>query len=457
MEPFVSPELSVYVEDYLLSHRNPWNLKLHHFAVPTFLVSGLALLSFITLADPLHHPVFKIDVALIAEMGLGVFWFRLAGKFGLLALLFYGFLSGWVRLLPLQIILSLTVLAYVLQVIGHAAIERRQVSRVGGIACLSFGALFHFLRSTKIIALSCTFFALLQTGCTPKKLQPEFSPFQGQRAYQDVETYTQFGPKVSGTDNHKKVADWIVTSLKSSGATVIEHTASATTFTQKKIPIRNLIAQFNPDHKKRILLSAHYDSRDIADEDKKRKNEPILAANDGGSGVGMLLEFARSVQPQTLPYGLDLIFWDAEDLGRPGDPYSYCLGSQAFAKNPKPAGYKAAWGINFDMVGRKGTVFGIEKFSEAYAPDLIKRIWDAAKAVGANSIFGSHRFGPVVDDPVFITKGLGIPMVNLIAMGPDGKFPPEWHTHDDTMKVISKDVLQALGDTVLHVLKNEPN
>jgi glutaminyl-peptide cyclotransferase len=275
-------------------------------------------------------------------------------------------------------------------------------------------------------------------------------------AYDLILQYEKFGPKIPGTPAHQKAGDWLVKELKSLGLTVHEQKGTAVTFDKKKIPIRNVIAQINPAAKTRYLLSAHWDNRPFADQDSaKNAKKPVPGVNDGGSGVAVLLSIAKAVssdkkQPE---FGIDFAFWDAEDWGNPhGEANTYCLGSQLWAKNPVPAGYTAKFGINYDMVGRIGSLFPGEGYSIHKAAHVVKGLREAAAVVGAQELFPDYSVGKITDDHVFVMEGTGIPMADLIYMDPDGRFPPEWHTIDDTSKVISRDVLKGVAQTTVQLL-----
>ena len=275
-------------------------------------------------------------------------------------------------------------------------------------------------------------------------------------AYNQILKYEKFGPKIPGTSAHQKAGDWIVKELKDLGLTVHEQKGSAVTFDKKKIPIRNIIAQINPAAKTRYLLSAHWDNRPYADQDSlKNSKKPVPGVNDGGSGVVVLMSIAKAVTTEKkMPdFGIDFAFWDAEDWGSPhGAPESYCLGSQYWAKSPVPAGYTAKFGINFDMVGRIGSLFPAEGYSMKKAAHVVKGLREASAIVGARALFPDYSVGNITDDHVFVTEGTGIPMADIIYMDPDGRFPPEWHTVDDTSKVISRDVLKGVAETTIQLL-----
>lgn len=255
--------------------------------------------------------------------------------------------------------------------------------------------------------------------------------------------------RIPGTPAHKKTGDWLVETLRRYGAHIHEQVG-----TYKGTPIRNIIASFGPSGGKRILLSAHWDSRPYADQDDKTPQAPVPGANDGASGVAILLEVARLVGQTPLPYPVDIILWDAEDLGREGVEDSYCLGSQYWLSHPEPyLPQQYAWGIHLDMVGGRHATFLQEGHSRRYAPALTETIWQIARMLGYGRFFPALVGDPIIDDPYYLSARGGIPMVNIIQRDPMGKgFFPEWHTTRDDLSVIDRATLQAVGETLIAVL-----
>lgn len=314
-----------------------------------------------------------------------------------------------------------------------------------------------------------------------RKQQPEkkeiMAPlFQADTAYAMIEKQVSFGPRVPGTSAHKACGDWMTNKLKSYGANVMEQTTTLKTYDGATIPVRNIIASFNPDKPNRIMLCAHWDSRPYGDKDKDntRWKKPIDGANDGGSGVGVLLEIARQLSLLPTQAGIDLIFFDAEDLGtaefaegvkeilNDGFTSSWCLGSQYWAKQKHTEKYNARFGILLDMVGAENATFNKEKFSAQSAPDVVNLIWNTANKLGYASTFTADEIEGVVDDHVFVNKG-GIRCVDIIdtkpqimAMGLGGYvFGSYHHTHNDNMSIIDKNTLTAVGQTVMQVIYNQ--
>ncbi len=225
----------------------------------------------------------------------------------------------------------------------------------------------------------------------------------------------------------------------------------------KKANAVNIIGAINPEKKKRILLCAHWDSRFHADQDTKRKNEPILGADDGASGVAVLLEIARVIQKNPLDIGVDIIFFDAEDQGHSttkniDTKNTWCLGAQHWGKKPHIPNYSASFGILLDMVGSKNARFAKEGYSLQYAPKLTHKVWKLAQEKGSGSYFVNEKTGSITDDHYFVNKLTGIPTIDIINRTAEGHFGDYWHTHKDNIDVISKRTLGAVGNVVLEIL-----
>jgi hypothetical protein len=255
--------------------------------------------------------------------------------------------------------------------------------------------------------------------------------------------------------------------LKRVGAVVIEQRFSGTTYDNKKLNLRNIIASFHPDRKKRILLAAHWDTRPFADKDPEKPNSTFDGANDGASGVGILLEMARLISKDSLPNaGVDIILFDGEDWGEPGEQERdnplpknlsdwWCLGSQHWSKNKHQAGYNASFGILLDMVGGKDAQFAKEGYSIEYAPSIVDKVWNTASRLGYSHIFLQEKTGFVTDDHRFVNELGKIPMIDIISYDPAWGFGEFHHARSDNMEIISKETLGVVGTTVLHVLYSE--
>ncbi len=283
--------------------------------------------------------------------------------------------------------------------------------------------------------------------------------FNADTAYNYVARQVAFGPRTPGSKAQKDCAAWMEALLRQTCDTVVVQNVSVKGGDNKMLPCINLVGIFHPQAKRRYLLLAHWDSRLWADMDTKDKDKPIDAADDGGSGVGVLLEIARQLKASPLPadLGVDILLVDVEDYGKNewGED-SYGLGTQYWAKNPHVAGYTAEGGILLDMVGEAGARFPMEQSSRMYAQALLEKLWQTANAAGFSSFFFyEESAGSVTDDHTFVNKIAGVPTIDIIHLTratPSG-FPPHWHTHGDNMSVIDRATLGAVGNTLLAFLR----
>lgn len=289
--------------------------------------------------------------------------------------------------------------------------------------------------------------------------------FSADSAYKYIQNQVDFGPRVPNTAAHRACAEYLAAELRGFGAEVIEQRTVVRAFNGDMLDIVNIIGSFNPQVKGRILLFAHWDTRPWSDNDPDPANfsTPVLGANDGGSGVGVLLEIARQISMNPTRVGIDIIFFDAEDYGAPPDytghaPDSWCLGSQYWAANPHVPGYRARFGILLDMVGAPEAVFYREQISDHYAPNIVNRVWNTASSLGFGRYFINRQGGAVTDDHLYVNKIARIPSVNIIHFDPNTEngFGDFWHTINDTMDGIDKNTLHAVGTTVMHIIYNEP-
>lgn len=289
---------------------------------------------------------------------------------------------------------------------------------------------------------------------------PEFNQ---DSAFSFIEKQVSFGPRVPNTATHDKCADYLVNKLKAFDLNIIVQEGKVTAFDNTVLNIKNIIAEYKPELNNRILLVAHWDTRPFADQDTKQRNEPILGANDGASGVGVLLEVARSIKNSGLNIGVDIILFDAEDYGQPEGTMierksdTYCLGSQYWAKNMHKPNYSPRYGILLDMVGSKGATFAKEGTSMHFAPEIVKKVWIAASKIGYSDYFINFPADPITDDHLYINAIAKIPTIDIIHYDANTKsnFGAYWHTHNDNMEVIDKNTLKAVGQTLLEVICTE--
>lgn len=284
--------------------------------------------------------------------------------------------------------------------------------------------------------------------------KPNFNP---DSAYAYIQSQVDFGPRVPGTKGQKDCAAWLRQKLNEFCDTVYIQDVTVKAGDGTKLPCINLVGSVNPGATRRILLLAHWDTRPWADQDVNNQDKPIDGADDGASGVGVLLEVARQIKAQPLPsdLGIDILFTDVEDYGKTewGDD-SYALGTQYWANAPHVPGYKAEFGILLDMVGSRNARFPLEGQSARYALRVQQMVWQAANTAGFSSYFPFVRGNDITDDHVFVNEIMKIPTIDIINLTDNTltSFGAHWHTHHDNMSVIDKNTLEAVGETVLQVI-----
>ncbi|MEG1563030.1 MAG: M28 family peptidase [Bacteroides sp.] len=296
-----------------------------------------------------------------------------------------------------------------------------------------------------------------------KKIVVQAPQFDADSAYQYTQAQVDFGTRVPNTPGHVACGNYLAEKLKAFGAKVTNQYADLVAYDGTLLKARNIIGSYKPESKKRIALFAHWDTRPWADNDPDEKNHhtPILGANDGASGGAVLLEIARLLQLQQPELGIDLIFLDAEDYGTPQfhtgeyDENSWCLGAQYWARHPHVEGYKARFGILLDMVGGKQALFYKEEYSENYAKDVNKKVWNKANELGFGRYFINEKCGKTTDDHLFINRIANIPTIDIVSYDPECSFNPTWHTLNDNMNYIDRATLKAVGQTVIEVIYNE--
>lgn len=299
-----------------------------------------------------------------------------------------------------------------------------------------------------------------------EELYNQVSPqFNADSAYLFIERQVALGPRVPGTQAHVQCGDYLVAKLKEFGAVVVEQQADVTHYNGQNIRLRNIIGSYNNDAKNRLLLFAHWDSRPFADEesDPEKQSQAILGADDGGSGVGVLLEIARQLHQNPLEIGVDIIFFDLEDWGQPSFSSDWvqgdwwCIGSKYWSEQPHIEDYKANYGILLDMVGSANATFLKEGYSLQYASNVVDKIWSTAVKLGYSSYFLPQRGGYITDDHLPVNQHHRAPSANIINLKQDTRtgFAPHWHTQRDDMRNIDRNTLKAVGQTVMEVIYTE--
>ena len=323
----------------------------------------------------------------------------------------------------------------------------------------------------KYIFLSFLIVATLFSSCKSNKqveevLNPVGPAFIADSAMAYCQAQCDFGPRTMNSKAHDLCEEWIINKFKGFGLEVETQKADLTGWDGTKLHSTNIIARFNPQAERRILICAHWDSRPWADNDPDSANwhKPVLAANDGASGVGVMLEVARLLQNDTtLAIGVDLVCFDAEDYGTPqwaekneDSENTWALGAQYWAKN-LPENYKPQFGILLDMVGGQGAKFYQEQFSLRYAASIVDKVWSAARHAGYGSMFTNEVGGQITDDHIPVNEA-GIPTVDVIPCYPDcrqSSFGPTWHTINDDMEHLDANTLKAVGQTLIQVIYSE--
>lgn len=336
----------------------------------------------------------------------------------------------------------------------------------------------------KIFILGFSFLmgALLFSACSSRPKTLDRPAFCADSAYAYIEKQMSFGPRVPNSKGHNDCAVWLIQKLRSFGAEVELQRGQMPDYRGHMQQIYNIIAHFTPSSSPRILLGAHYDTRPWCDEEENYSDRyyNVPGANDGASGVGVLLEVARQiglkVADSTLSTPVDIIFFDVEDMGSPrfytGQERedTWCLGSQLWATNyvqnklatnnsstslnTQHSTLNYSFGIILDMVGAPDASFPKEMYSTQYAGNYQQQIWAAAQKLGYGSMFNNQQSYPITDDHYYINYIAGIPCVDVIhydirnATG----FPHWWHTRNDNMDNISKSTLQAVGEVVMSQL-----
>jgi hypothetical protein len=288
--------------------------------------------------------------------------------------------------------------------------------------------------------------------------------FNADTAYYFVNEQVKFGPRVTNSKAHEKCAAWLETTLKKYTPNVIVQNFTAKAYNGTILNCKNIIASFNPKNTSRVLLCSHWDSRPYADNDPDTSmhRTPIVGANDGASGVGILLEIARQLRISPSAIGVDILLLDAEDYGAPQDAgYTgtddWALGSQYWSRNPHTAHYTARYGILLDMVGAENAVFTLEGTTMYYAPDIAQMVWNVGSSIGYSDYFSSERTNAITDDHVYINQLRQIPTIDIIQHDPSTSsgFYQYWHTINDNMAGISKPTLMAVGQTILTAVRSE--
>jgi hypothetical protein len=293
------------------------------------------------------------------------------------------------------------------------------------------------------------FLTLIFLGC-----QSNVPRFDEDHAFSYLVAQCDFGPRNPGSDGYYACLDYLITELdQSANEIILQDFSYQERRYNKQYNLENIIARFNPDSEFQTVISAHWDTRPWADQEDLRqdRNQPIIGANDGASGVAILLELAKIMGENPPPIGVNLVFFDGEDLGIPGENETYCQGSRFFAKNlPIPRPDEA---INLDMVGDKQLVLPIERYSLEYHPKLVRHLWDRAKDMGLDAFIGRVDYA-IYDDHVRLNEIAGIPSIDIIDFKYPNSYANFWHTLNDIPENCSEESLGQVGALMVDYIYN---
>lgn len=268
------------------------------------------------------------------------------------------------------------------------------------------------------------------------RIEPVAPPFRADTAFDLLRRQVEFGPRVAGMPGHAAQLEWMASYLRARADTVELQPFTHVGPRGERLEMTNVFARFRPGMRERVLLVAHWDTRPTADEEgtPERRARPIPGANDGASGVAVLLELANVLSSHSPPIGVDILLVDGEDYA----PDHMYLGSTYFAEN-KPRGYEPFYGVVVDMVADQDPVFPQEGYSVRYAPEVVDRVWRMAERLGYGHVFRPERGIPIMDDHVPLNEG-GIRTIDII----DFDYP-HWHTLDDSLEHVAPEGLEAVG------------
>ncbi len=313
------------------------------------------------------------------------------------------------------------------------------------------------LKAIKFVALIIIFF----TSCGPNppstpivEEQPEVKikvdEFSADSAFSFVKKQVAFGPRIPNTKAHDDCAAYLIKYFESCGLKVHQQKGSVKVYDGKTLNFNNITAQYQAEKTNRIMISAHWDTRPWADQDSKDPQKSFDGANDGASGVGIMMELARVLATQKLNVGVDFVLFDVEDYGKSDVEDSYCLGSQYWAKN-YPFAVKPIYGINLDMVGDASAKFTYEGLSVQTARNVLDKVWRSAHGLGYEQYFSFEETSGITDDHAYVNKFTNIPCIDIIDRSTPG-FSKTWHMHSDNIQNISPQTLKAVGQTLMYVL-----
>jgi len=322
----------------------------------------------------------------------------------------------------------------------------------------------HLRFSILLVLCAMTFSSCGKKQELPHAKQPfRFVPpaalptFSGARTFDLLVHQVQFGPRVPNTPGHDSCAAFLLNFLTPLAAKVNTQDFSFPGYESASLQLKNIIASFNPSATSRVLLCAHWDSRPWADREEKNddKAKGIPGANDGASGVAVLLHLAEIFSKTPPSIGVDMVFFDGEDYGKESDESLYCIGSKYFAASIASES-QYLFGILLDLVGDKDAEFPQEESSVQYASDIVQLVWSSARQLGTYS-FKVKGYSGILDDHTALNTNAGIKTIDIIdaelvghhSTNPRRKY---WHTLKDTPDQCSPKTLEGVGKVLLYII-----
>ena len=298
-------------------------------------------------------------------------------------------------------------------------------------------------------------YALLMAACGGaggSQAATRTTDFDGDAALGYVKTQLDFGPRIPGSQGHKRAGDWIVQMMRARADTVIEQRWTHRTVKGDTLPMRNILARYNPTASQRILYLTHWDTRPVSDNSVNlgERMTPVPGANDGASGTALMIALGDALKRNPLPpnVGLDILFTDGEDYGDWNKREDVLIGSTYFASHLPDSGYRPLFGVLWDMIGDKDLKIDQESFSLERAPEVVQRVWKAAADLGYSNIFVAQEGQGVTDDHLpLLDKGLRVIDVIDYAYGAH-------HTPRDTIDQVSAQSLKIVGDVALVLIRD---
>jgi Zn-dependent M28 family amino/carboxypeptidase len=273
--------------------------------------------------------------------------------------------------------------------------------------------------------------------------------FDAEASMRYIQAQLEFGPRIPGTPSHRQAGDWIEAQMRARADTVIVQEWTHVTKDGDSLPMKNVFARFNPGAAQRILYLAHWDTRPVSDaaSDRAERALPVPGANDGASGVALLMGVADALRQQPATIGVDLLFVDGEDFGDFSSNTDVLIGSKHFAQNLPSPDYRPLFGVLWDMIGDANLRIYQEGYSMERAPEIVSRVWQTAADLGYHETFVPTGGMSVTDDHIPLLDA-GLRVINVI----DIDYPAH-HTPRDTFDKVSRESMQIVGNVAMELIR----